>query len=83
MMPPLTARAPDAAAATATPIVNGEPRDVPAGSTLGDLLRTLGLDPRTVVVELNREILRDRAAYDAQPLRTGDAVEIVHFVGGG
>ena len=83
MTPPPTAPATDAAPAAATPIVNGQPRAVPAGSTLGDLLRTLGLEPRTVVVELNREILRDRAAYDALALRTGDAVEIVHFVGGG
>ena len=73
-----------AAAALAVPVVvNGEPRDVPAGSTVGDLLRTHGLDPRTVVVERNRTILRDRAALDSLALAPGDAIEIVHFVGGG
>jgi thiamine biosynthesis protein ThiS len=65
------------------PIVNGEERVLAAGSTLGDLLRSLELDPRMVVVEHNRMILRDRAAFDSLALSTGDAIEIVHFVGGG
>lgn len=68
---------------TITPVVNGEPRAIPAGSTLGDLLRSLALDPRMVVVEHNRAILRDRGAYDTLRLATGDTIEIVHFVGGG
>jgi thiamine biosynthesis protein ThiS len=68
---------------TITPVVNGEPRAVPAGSTMGDLLRSLELDPRMVVVEHNRAILRDRAGYDTLRLSTGDTIEIVHFVGGG
>jgi sulfur carrier protein len=68
---------------TITPVVNGEPRAVPAGSTMGDLLRSLELDPRMVVVEHNREILRDRARYDTLQLSTDDTIEIVHFVGGG
>ena len=65
------------------PIVNGEERVLAAGSTLGDLLRSLELDPRMVVIEYNRTILRDRAAFDSLALSTGDAIEIVHFVGGG
>jgi thiamine biosynthesis protein ThiS len=68
---------------TITPVVNGEPRAVPAGSTMGDLLRSLELDPRMVVVEHNREILRDRARYDTLHLSADDTIEIVHFVGGG
>lgn len=68
---------------TITPVVNGEPRAVPVGSTMGDLLRSLELDPRMVVVEHNREILRDRARYDTLQLSAGDTIEIVHFVGGG
>ena len=64
-------------------VVNGEPRDVPAGSTVGDLLRSHALDPRMVVVERNRVILRDRSALDSVALASGDVIEIVHFVGGG
>ena len=74
-------------AATAAPVVrltvNGEPRTLPAGETLADLLRAHDLDPRLVVVERNREILRDRAAFASLALADGDELEIVHFVGGG
>jgi thiamine biosynthesis protein ThiS len=65
------------------PVVNGEARAIPVGSTLGDLLRALSVSPDVVVVEYNREIIRGRAELDARVLSTGDAVEIVHFVGGG
>jgi thiamine biosynthesis protein ThiS len=66
-----------------TTVVNGESRPLLPGSTVGDLLRALALDPRMVVVERNREILRDRAALDEIALTDGDQIEIVHFVGGG
>jgi sulfur carrier protein len=63
-------------------LVNGEPRRVPAPATAADLLRHLGLDPRTVVMELNRQIVR-RPQLGETTLSDGDAVELVHFVGGG
>jgi thiamine biosynthesis protein ThiS len=62
--------------------VNGESRTIAAPATLADLLQHLELDPRTVVVELNREIVR-RPALAATTLAEGDNVELVHFVGGG
>ncbi|MEO6211696.1 MAG: sulfur carrier protein ThiS [Gemmatimonadaceae bacterium] len=65
------------------PVVNGEERTVAAGSTIGDLLRELDVSAEVVVVEHNREIVRDRARLDTLVLATGDSVEIVHFVGGG
>jgi thiazole synthase len=65
------------------PVVNGEERTVAAGSTLGDLLRELSVNASAVVVEHNREIVRDRSRLDSVVLATGDSVEIVHFVGGG
>ncbi len=63
-------------------VVNGEPRRVPSPATLLTLLAHLGLDPRTVVVELNREIVR-RPRLGETGLAEGDSVELVHFVGGG
>jgi thiamine biosynthesis protein ThiS len=63
-------------------LVNGEPQRVPAPATAADLLRHLGLDARTVVVELNRQIVR-RPHLGDTALANGDAVELVHFVGGG
>jgi thiamine biosynthesis protein ThiS len=63
-------------------LVNGEPRRLPGPATASDLLQYLGLDPRTVVVELNRKIVR-RPQLSETALSDGDAVELVHFVGGG
>jgi len=62
--------------------VNGDPRSLPGPATLTDLLTHLRLDPRMVVVELNREIVRRQFLSDRQ-LQDGDTVELVHFVGGG
>jgi thiamine biosynthesis protein ThiS len=62
--------------------INGETRRVPGPATLLQLLEHLGLDPRTVVVELNREIVR-RARLGDTGISEGDAIELVHFVGGG
>jgi thiamine biosynthesis protein ThiS len=63
--------------------VNGERRTLAAGTTLADLLRAHDLDPRLVVVERNRAILRDRASFASLTLADGDVLELVHFVGGG
>lgn len=63
--------------------VNGAPRELERSSTVAGLLGSLGIDPRLVIVEHNRSILRDRDAYPSLGLSEGDVVEIVHFVGGG
>jgi thiamine biosynthesis protein ThiS len=63
-------------------LVNGETREMPGGSSLLDLLQHFQLDPRAVVVELNRAIVR-RPALESTAVADGDAVELVHFVGGG
>ncbi len=63
-------------------MVNGEPRALDAGVTVADLVAALGLGPRRVAVEVNRAVV-PRAEYGATALREGDAVEIIHFVGGG
>ena len=62
--------------------INGTPRELSSTGTVEQLLAELELDPRAVVVELNREIIR-RPAIAATPVHDGDVVEIVHFVGGG
>lgn len=64
-------------------VVNGDHRDLPVGSTVASLLASLELNPQLVVVERNREILRDRDAFSRIDLAHGDRIEIVHFVGGG
>lgn len=63
--------------------VNGAERRIPAGWTMADLLASLALDARTVVIERNGTILRDRASLAMIELAADDTLEIVHFVGGG
>ncbi|HYT05890.1 MAG TPA: sulfur carrier protein ThiS [Gemmatimonadales bacterium] len=62
--------------------VNGERRAVVRGATLLQLLEALALDPRAVVVEHNRAIVRRPRLGDVT-VAPGDAIELVHFVGGG
>ncbi|MCX7684998.1 MAG: sulfur carrier protein ThiS [Acetobacteraceae bacterium] len=72
----------DGTEATLSVEVNGEARRLPAGTTVSGLIALLGLDARKVAVERNREIV-PRSAYAATTLAEGDAIEIVHFIGGG
>jgi len=63
-------------------VINGERKQITAGVTLLELLNELELDPRAVVVEHNRKIVR-RIGLGEVTVHDGDAVELVHFVGGG
>ena len=62
--------------------VNGKEREVESGLSVHELVESFDLDPLLIVVELNREIL-DRDQFKAIQVSDGDAVELVHFVGGG
>lgn len=62
-------------------VINGEQKTI-KGGTLLDVLRELELDPRAVVVEHNRRIVR-RVGLSDVAVAEGDAIELVHFVGGG
>ena len=62
-------------------ILNGETRQVREGS-VADLVASLGLDVKKVAVERNRVIVPRSTLADVA-LAEGDALEIVHFVGGG
>lgn len=65
-----------------TVTVNGQPRDVPDGSSVADLLRLVGAPTQGVAIEVNRELVR-RAELPARRLADGDRVEVVGLVGGG
>jgi sulfur carrier protein len=62
-------------------IVNGQPREIADGTTLRQLVEQHNLKPEKVAIELNRRLTRSDK-YDL-PLKEGDEVEIVTFVGGG
>ncbi len=63
-------------------IVNGEEREVAAGTTAAILLELLGLAASRVAVERNREVI-PRGRLGEVALVEGDRVEVVRFVGGG
>ena len=62
--------------------VNGKDRELRSGLSVLELVESFDLNPMLVVVELNREIL-DRDQFRDVQVSEGDAVELVHFVGGG
>jgi thiamine biosynthesis protein ThiS len=61
--------------------VNGDERDVPDETTVRALVAQFNLVPEKVAIELNRRLIR-ADKYDT-PLKSGDEIEIVTFVGGG
>jgi sulfur carrier protein len=62
--------------------VNGEPREVPAGINIKELLNHMGLMANRLAVEKNLKIV-PRAEWEATQVAEGDRFEIVHLVGGG
>ncbi len=61
--------------------LNGETRETTA-ETLQQLVAELGLEARTIAIELNREVA-PRSRWSETPVRDNDRIEIVHMIGGG
>lgn len=62
--------------------VNDERRQVPAGTTVAQLLAEMQMQPRYVAVERNLQLI-PRAVHAECILNNGDRLEIVTLVGGG
>jgi sulfur carrier protein len=67
---------------TVTVSVNGEPREVAAGTPLDALVRTLTTAPSGVAAALNETVV-PRGQWPATPLAEGDRVEVLTAVQGG
>jgi sulfur carrier protein len=65
-----------------TVTINGEPRGVPPGVTLADVVGQLVESPKGVAAAVNGEVV-PRRAWPATVLADGDAVEVVTAVQGG
>ena len=63
-------------------VVNGAPRELPAGATAADLVAALGLAGRPLAVEHNEQVVPRSQLADCR-LFSGDRLEIVTLVGGG
>lgn len=65
-----------------TIILNGEKHEIGEEVTLDRLLDLFSLPKQRVAVELNKSVVR-RQEWEGTPIKDGDRVEVVHFVGGG
>jgi thiazole synthase len=62
--------------------LNGEPNTLSQPLSIQELVEQIGLDPRRIAVEVNREVV-PQSKHSERRLQSGDAVEIVTLVGGG
>ncbi len=62
--------------------VNGKITTIVDKFTLAELINDLKIPLRKVAIELNKEII-DKKRIKNLKLRHNDAIEIVHFIGGG
>ncbi len=62
--------------------LNGEPREVADGTTLGELLTALEMSQQRIAVEINLNII-PRSLHAETQLQEGDKVELVRAIGGG
>ena len=62
--------------------VNGESREMVAGTTVAGLLAQLGLNTGRVAIEHNLRIL-SKSKWEETLVSAGDRFEIVQLVGGG
>jgi thiamine biosynthesis protein ThiS len=62
--------------------INGNNSEYSGLPTLGELLRSLGIDPKKVAVERNLRVV-PRSLMESEPVESGDALEIIRLVGGG
>jgi sulfur carrier protein len=62
--------------------LNGEPRELPDGTTLDAAVATLTAAPAGIAAAVNGDVV-PRSSWTATPLRAGDQVEVVTAVQGG
>ena len=68
--------------ATIRVLVNGQEREIPAGSSVAWLRGEVGLSQTPCAAEVNKELVPVRKQAETT-LRDGDTVELVTLVGGG
>lgn len=62
--------------------VNGAPTEAKEGTTVEELVASLGAPERGVAVALNGEVV-PRSTWDSTEVKDADRVEVVRAVGGG
>lgn len=62
--------------------INGETREIPDGTTVEQLIASLGLSKAACATEVNKRLVSKRE-HAGHVLKENDAVELVSLVGGG
>ncbi|MBI5097735.1 MAG: sulfur carrier protein ThiS [Nitrospirae bacterium] len=62
--------------------INGTETEIQDSLTVSGLLETLQIEPGSVAVEVNMQIIK-KCDFQDHVLKNGDSVEVVNFVGGG
>jgi sulfur carrier protein len=62
--------------------VNGEATELPAGTSVADLIALLALEPRGIAVAVDGEVVA-RRTWGERPLAAGERVEILSIAQGG
>ena len=62
-------------------LLNGSSVDTESAD-LEALVREQGIDPTSLVIEHNLSVIK-QAKWPATPIREGDTIELLNFVGGG
>lgn len=63
-------------------LFNGNELELPASTTLKQLIELQGLSNKRLAAEVNQQII-PKAEHDLHVLNEQDTVEIVHAIGGG
>lgn len=62
--------------------VNGQERELPAGTSVRSLIEQMGLARQACAAEVNKELV-PRREHESRAIKDGDRVELVSLVGGG
>ena len=63
-------------------VLNGEPTQMSAGTTIQDLVNTMEVGTHRYAVECNEEIV-PRSLHAETPVNENDQIEVVVAIGGG
>jgi thiamine biosynthesis protein ThiS len=63
-------------------LLNGRPHELASELSVYELLKSLELEPKEVVIERNLKVL-NKDLYKGTIIKADDRLEIVRFVGGG
>ncbi len=61
---------------------NGKDSEIKKNQSVMDIIKQYNLNPKTVVVELNRNIIM-YSDFENTTIHENDIIELINFVGGG